>query len=105
MIMLAVLACGLAILTAWPALASGHVTAPSTAVKGADSLEQSIVARINAARKAHHLRPLRLVQSLTDAAGIHARSMARKGFFSHESADGTSPAARIRRFYAGSAVG
>lgn len=31
--------------------------------------------------------------------------MASRGFFSHNSADGTSPAARIRRYYKGKLVG
>jgi uncharacterized protein YkwD len=31
--------------------------------------------------------------------------MTREGYFSHNSADGTSASARIRRFYRGSAVG
>ena len=104
--MVAVLVGGLAVLTAWPALATSGATPARPAVARARQLEHSIVARINASRKANGLRPLRLVVSLADAAERHARSMARNGFFSHTSADGTAPATRIRRFYgAGSAVG
>ncbi len=48
---------------------------------------------------------LRRSPALARAAADHARAMGQRGFFSHSSADGTSPGARIRRYYRGSAVG
>jgi uncharacterized protein YkwD len=48
------------------------------------SLESALVVRMNAVRKAHALRPLRMVQSLSGAADRHARSMAGAAYFRHE---------------------
>ncbi|MCL4289968.1 MAG: CAP domain-containing protein [Thermoleophilia bacterium] len=75
------------------------------AVVDADALEPAVVARINKVRRRHGLKPLRASGALAKAAGRHARSMARGGYFSHTSRDGTQPSTRIRRYYAGSAVG
>ncbi len=80
-------------------------TAPARTVAAVDSLEPAVLAGINKARKARGLRPLRASGALARAATRHARSMAREGYFSHTSGDGTGPSARIRRFYGGSAVG
>lgn len=71
----------------------------------ADEIEGPLLARINRTRRAHDLRPLRLAKGLVRAAEDHARSMARNGYFSHSSPDGTSVESRIRRYYPASAVG
>jgi uncharacterized protein YkwD len=62
-------------------------------------LEQSVVARMNAVRRSHGLRPLRLSHRLGAAADYHSRDMARRGYFEHDSADGTPFWRRIERFY------
>ena len=49
-----------------------------------DSAERALVTRINAVRRAHGLRPLRLVSPLSSAARRHASSMGRTGYFKHE---------------------
>jgi uncharacterized protein YkwD len=100
------LLCAAAVL-AFSGLASvqASAAAPGRAILAADSLEHAILARVNAVRRGKGLRPLRLDRDLARASDSHARSMARKGFFSHSSADGTSPVTRILRFYRGSAVG
>jgi uncharacterized protein YkwD len=46
-----------------------------------------------------HLVPLRLSPPLDAAARQHSLEMARRGYFGHESANGTSFARRISRFY------
>lgn len=93
-----------ALLLAPTALADGSVVERDT-VSRATTLERPVLAEINRVRHAHGLRPLRFAPSLGRAAAGHARSMARLGYFAHESADGTSPFSRIERYYRGSAIG
>jgi uncharacterized protein YkwD len=69
------------------------------------TLAQPLLDGINAVRRAHHLHALRHNPRLGSAALTHARAMARLGFFSHSSPDGTSASTRIRRFYPSSSVG
>lgn len=88
----------------WPAAGSG-MTAARGATVATSAFEQSVMSRVNSTRRAHGLRPLHTAKNLVRAAEAHARSMAHAGYFSHSSADGTSPATRIRRFYGGSTVG
>jgi uncharacterized protein YkwD len=101
------LVAGLALLTAL--LAPSAATAeppPAPALRIAMSASPAaIVKRINDVRHAHGLRPLKIATSLGRAATQHARSMARKGYFSHSGPDGSSPGTRIRRLYSGSTVG
>ncbi len=78
---------------------------PARVVVAVNALEPAVLARINNVRRTHGLKPLRASGTLAKAANRHARSMARGGFFSHASPDGTQPSTRIRRFYDGSAVG
>lgn len=61
---------------------------------------RSIVAEINAIRGDHGLQALRLVRPLTAAAGQHSTEMGSRGYFSHDSADGTSFWKRVEGFYA-----
>jgi uncharacterized protein YkwD len=82
------------------------LAAPATAartgahrVSGDAALEQGVLAEINALRASHHLAPLRLNVRLSAAADAHSGAMARKGFFAHESADGSAFWKRVRRFY------
>lgn len=63
------------------------------------SLESSLLDEINAVRARRGLRPYRLSPGLTAAAGQHSRSMAQKGYFSHDSANGGSFWRRIASFY------
>lgn len=62
-------------------------------------LDAQLVAGIDAARAQHGLARLRLSRRLQSAASFHSNEMARNGFFSHDSADGTSPLKRLARFY------
>jgi uncharacterized protein YkwD len=62
-------------------------------------LEQGVIARMNAIRRGHGLRPLRHNARLATAADFHSRDMARRGYFEHDSANGTAFWRRIERFY------
>jgi len=74
-------------------------------VTTARSLGSSVLQLINAERRTHGLKPLRLSQKLGAAAAAHARSMGVHGYFSHTSYDGTSFDVRIHRYFRGSMVG
>ena len=63
------------------------------------ALEEGVIGRINAIRRARGLRPLRHNARLAAAADFHSRDMARKGYFEHDSASGTAFWRRIERFY------
>jgi uncharacterized protein YkwD len=66
---------------------------------GTAALEYAVVARMNEVRRRHGLRPLRHNPALASAADFHSRDMARKGYFEHDSANGTAFWRRIERFY------
>src|SRR4051812_31377391 len=55
----------------------------------AAALDAQILARVNAARVAQGLRPLRVSPALRAAARAHSRELAATGQFQHESADGS----------------
>lgn len=63
------------------------------------SIEAGLLAKINALRAGRGLARLRLHERLRAAALEHSRQMARRGFFGHRSADGSSFAARVQRHY------
>jgi uncharacterized protein YkwD len=63
------------------------------------SLEQGVLADINALRKQHGLAPLRISARLSAAARQHSQEMAARGYFSHNSANGSSFDRRIARYY------
>jgi len=75
--------------------------APSTSanVESRATLEAAVVRQMNRVRVADGLRPLRTSPGLRAAARGHSRAMLEKGFFAHESADGTAFSERIRRQY------
>lgn len=56
----------------------------ATTVSDRNAVERNTVERLNAVRKAHGLRPLRVVGRLAKAAERHADSMARASYFRHE---------------------
>jgi uncharacterized protein YkwD len=63
------------------------------------TLESTLLGQINAARANHGLRPFRLAYGLTLAATQHSHSMAQKGYFSHDSANGGVFWRRIASYY------
>jgi uncharacterized protein YkwD len=90
--------CAVAVLAALAAAlpASAAHSQPTVALT---SLEQGVLSDINAFRAAHHLAPLRLSASLTDAARSHSQQMEADGYFAHNSVDGTAFWKRIQDFY------
>lgn len=86
-------------LPALPA-ASAQVSASSVARSPATFLRATeVLAEVNAIRHRRGMAKLTSSPSLRRAAEFHSREMGREGFFSHVSADGTSFAKRVRRFY------
>ncbi len=75
-----------------------HAGAVNT-VSAMPTLDAQIAAGINAARADHGLARLRVSTALRSAARTHSLEMARDGYFSHDSADGTPAAKRLLRFY------
>jgi uncharacterized protein YkwD len=63
------------------------------------ALDRQLLTQVNALRTQHGLRPLQLSQRLSKAASGHSLEMARRGFFSHASADGSAFWKRIERVY------
>lgn len=70
----------LSLLTA--VLVSSTLVAPPQA-SALTTREARMVTRINDARAAHGLRPLRVRSDLTDHARAHSRAMARRGYLYH----------------------
>ena len=64
-----------------------------------NSLEADVLVQINQLRRSRGLAPLRLSGALRRAADSHSSAMATRGFFAHESADGTAFWQRVARFY------
>jgi uncharacterized protein YkwD len=90
--------CALALLGvgAMGATAAGK---PARSLAAADQLESGVLTELNAIRRSHGLAPVSLSRSLSSAADAHSRSMARFGYFEHESRDGSAFWKRIQRFY------
>jgi uncharacterized protein YkwD len=78
------LSAALAALLAAPAAASAcgkvHADANRASIKQVDV---TTVCLLNAERRRHHLRPLKINKRLSLASARHARSMARRKFFAH----------------------
>ena len=78
---------------------SGALASPRVPAATLSQLESSVLADINAFRGQHGLAKLRLSGQLTAAARAHSQQMAQKGYFAHESADGSVFWKRLQRFY------
>jgi uncharacterized protein YkwD len=68
-------------------------------VKHVSSLDSALVVQVNAFRTAHGLAPLRVSPFLAAAARAHSTQMARRGYFSHNSANGSPFSSRISTYY------
>jgi uncharacterized protein YkwD len=79
--------------------ASARNDGPVTASSGVSVLETAVLASVNQLRAKHGLRALRFSARLSAAADRHSSAMGAKGFFSHDSADGSAFWKRIRRYY------
>ncbi len=92
---IAALAAGLVVLAS-PAAGSAErrgVVAPAA------QLQTALVDQLNAVRAARGLVRLRVSPALTTAANVHSMQMAKRGYFSHNSASGASFSQRIAYFY------
>ena len=76
-----------------------RVSSGATASSGVSALEAAVLANVNQIRAQHKLPSLRLSVRLSAAADQQSKAMAAKGFFSHNSSDGTAFWKRIRRYY------
>jgi len=80
-------------------VASPAGASPQHRATSLSTLEQGVLADINALRKQHGLAPLRLSVRLSAAARQHSSEMAARGYFSHDSINGSSFDHRIARYY------
>jgi uncharacterized protein YkwD len=71
----------------------------NSGVKRVSSLDSALAAQVNAFRIAHGLVPLRVSPFLSAAARAHSTQMARLGYFSHNSANGSPFSSRIATYY------
>ena len=65
----------------------------------AAQVQTALLDQMNVLRAAHGLSRLRVSAGLTAAATTHSTSMARRGYFSHNSANGASFSQRLSYFY------
>jgi uncharacterized protein YkwD len=64
-----------------------------------DRYESQLASAINATRKKHGLRALKLVPGLMRSADRHSLQMACNGYFAHTSPNGASFITRVKRYY------
>ena len=95
---LRLVALGLTALGLWVVVSPAGATSQRPA-NSLSSLEQGVLTDINTLRKQHGLAPLRLSGSLSAAARQHSGEMAARGYFSHDSMNGSSFDRRIARYY------
>ncbi|HUK94747.1 MAG TPA: CAP domain-containing protein [Gaiellaceae bacterium] len=92
----------LAALAALAAVLVAHASssfAKSGGVTGSARLQSALLAQVNAVRSAHGLVRLHFSTALNAAASAHSTQMARLGYFSHNSANGTPFSRRIATYY------
>jgi uncharacterized protein YkwD len=82
----------------WAAASPAGASSGAGAVQ-MQSLQSGVLASLNAFRRQHGLAPLRLSPALSRAARQHSLEMAARGYFSHDSANGSTFDKRIARFY------
>ncbi len=69
--------------------------------RAAGSLQQAVIAQVNAVRRAHGVRALAVRRPLVQAATSHGANMVRHGYFAHSWSNGAPFASWIRRFWPG----
>jgi uncharacterized protein YkwD len=77
-----------------PASLAAPQTAPAPQIS---ALELQVLALVNGARTSRGLPALEWDPTIAEVARAHAADMARRGFVSHQGADGASPTERLRR--------
>jgi len=93
-----ILALAVSVFGLWIVAAPAGATAdrPATRLR---TLEQDVLYNLNLLRRQHGLAPVRLSSNLAAAARQHSDEMGVRGYFSHDSANGSSFDRRIARFY------
>jgi len=81
------------------ALLSDAALATSRSEKNLPALNHQVLVAVNKFRAAHGLVALRESGGLDRSARQHSLEMGKRGYFAHDSADGTSFWRRIRRYY------
>ena len=79
--------------------ASARNEGPISASSSVTALEAAVLSNVNQIRTQHGLRALKLSARLSAAADQHSEAMGTKGYFGHDSADGSAFWKRIRRYY------
>jgi uncharacterized protein YkwD len=69
------------------------------------ALQTGVLAQLNQIRRSNGLVPLRLNSRLSAAANQHNSEMLAKGYFAHNSADGSAFWKRVQRFYGSTSFG
>ena len=82
-------------------LSQAHTQAPASSPDPPTpaGFESALLREINEVRAQNGLEALRSSNPLAEAAEFHSKTMAARGFFAHESADGSSFWRRVERFY------
>src|SRR5947207_308075 len=96
---IAPVAAALALIAALAAPAGAHVDRSRQAIATNTVLASQMVSDVNRLRRSHGLRPLRVSTKLAAAATQHSQEMARMGYFSHDSANGSAFWRRVQRYY------
>ena len=69
------------------------------------ALESGVLVELNKIRAQHGLVPLKLNVKLSAAAVQHSQDMVAKGYFAHESSDGSAFWKRVQRYYGSARYG
>jgi uncharacterized protein YkwD len=88
-----------------PATAAPSGTHTRSTKRTLTALESGVLQRLNQIRTQHGLVPLKLNERLSVAAGQHSQEMVTKGYFAHESADGSSFWKRVQHYYGSTSYG
>ena len=82
-----------------PATAAPSSRTPVAQQATLGALESGVLQELNSIRVRHGLAPLKVNARLNAAAVQHSRDMVARGYFKHESADGSSFWKRVQRYY------
>jgi uncharacterized protein YkwD len=89
----------LAVLVTVGLLASSALAASSSSAKSLTTLNRQVLAAINRFRTSNALAALRESNALDEAALAHSREMGLRGYFGHNSADGSPFWKRVEHYY------
>jgi uncharacterized protein YkwD len=84
---------------------TAHGTPAAQRSRTQSALQSGILQGLNQLRAAHHLHPLTLSHTLSAASLAHTKEMADRGYFAHDSGDGSPFWKRIQHFYGASGYG